>query len=914
MDAAPPTLHPPPAPARLPTSGTPSLAPAPADLLARARRLFFIIGLTSVGALAPLLTLGAPADWPFSLAPSAGAVGLCWLWIRGYRRGRFSRVSEAVEGPALFAITAGAGDPRHALGLLYIALFFRSLYGSGQRVLLRGVGYAGVYAAAVLATCLFGAGGDAAGGALFDLPGLLVTATLMYVLAATLNRHERSAARMHRLAHAGAALVGCATRDAVHATALAAAYDLARDLARARVTLFVGAEREMDVSGALGPGADALAGARLLLAALPDASRRDLLAGRSTTTAALDAAGLPFAFGAVLAPLAPHGALCGLLALDAGAPIPEETRDGVTAIAALAALALESARRTEERFRSLVRNASDVITVAADDGTTRYVSPAVEQVMGYQPDDLLGLNVFALLHPDDAAPVRECYADVGGRPGGFRTLELRARHRDGGWRWLEATISNQLHDPAIGGIVLNYRDVTERKVYQDELAHQAFHDPLTGLPNRASLRNRLESATARARRTGDALAVLFVDLDRFKVVNDSLGHAAGDRLLIAVAGRVRDCLGPDDTLARFGGDEFVVVRERATDLEAAEALAAQILDALQAPAPLEGREVFVGASIGIAFTVGGKDRADDLLRYAEMAMYRAKDRGKGRYEVADTVMGARARQRLDLEADLRRALDNGELTLSFQPEIALRTGQVAGAEALVRWEHGEHGAIPPERFIPLAEETRLILPIGRWVLRQACARARQWQTPDGPPVRIAVNVSARQFQHPGLVQDVAAALADSRLDPRCLTLEITETVLMEDAESALAMLSALKGLGVTLAMDDFGIGYSSLSYLQRFPVDMLKIDKVFVDALGSDREDAALARAMVALGRTLNLEVVAEGVERAEQAAELRALGCDFGQGYYFSRPVSGDDLAALVQHDRTADPRRDAAPPRRLA
>ena len=434
-----------------------------------------------------------------------------------------------------------------------------------------------------------------------------------------------------------------------------------------------------------------------------------------------------------------------------------------------------------------------------------------------------------------------------------------------------------------------------RREAETRLVHQAYHDPLTDLPNRALLLDRLGQALARAGRRDETVGVLFLDLDRFKLVNDSLGHPAGDRLLIEVAARLGGCARPGDTVARLGGDEFVVLLDGLAETAEAGKVADQVAEALEAPFALGEHDVAVTASIGVALAGPGQAGPSELLRDADVALYRAKERGKARYAVFDPGMGAGVRQRAALEADLRWALERGELRLAYQPLVELATGRVAAAEALARWAHPERGPVPPAEFIPLAEDTGLIVPLGRWVLDEACRQARAWAEEHADPPVVAVNLSARQFQHPDLVEDVAEALLRSGLSPRLLELELTESAVMADPEAAVATLRQLKGLGTGLAIDDFGTGYSSLGYLRRFPLDLLKIDKAFVAGLGRIAEDAAIVEAVVGLAHTLGLRVVAEGVETADQAARLRGLGCELAQGYLFGKPVTPEELGALL-------------------
>jgi diguanylate cyclase (GGDEF)-like protein len=439
------------------------------------------------------------------------------------------------------------------------------------------------------------------------------------------------------------------------------------------------------------------------------------------------------------------------------------------------------------------------------------------------------------------------------------------------------------------------RDISERKQAEIELSHAALHDTLTGLPNRALFLDRLGLALRRTERRSGSVAVLFCDLDRFKVVNDSLGHDAGDRLLVDVAKRIVTALRPADTVARFGGDEFTILCEDiAGEIEAA-TIAQRIVDVFRDPFVLEDGEVFLATSLGIAIARGTDDRAEDLIRDADAAMYRAKERGKGRYEIFDEAMRADAVARLETESALRRALDRGELLLHYQPEVDIVTGEVRGFEALVRWDHPARGLLAPSAFIPLAEETGLIVPIGEWVLREACTEATRWAGMSDEPLTLSVNLSARQLAQQDLVAMVRRAVAETGIDPSTLCLEITESAVMESGSATTAQLRALKSIGVRLAIDDFGTGFSSLAHLRRFPVDVLKIDGTFVAGLGHEPQDASIAAAVISLAHALGLETVAEGIETDEQHTVLRGLGCDLGQGYLFGHPAPAAEAVRLI-------------------
>ena len=430
----------------------------------------------------------------------------------------------------------------------------------------------------------------------------------------------------------------------------------------------------------------------------------------------------------------------------------------------------------------------------------------------------------------------------------------------------------------------------------DQLARQAFRDPLTSLPNRALFMDRLSHALTRTERRGEQLAVLFLDLDRFKVVNDSLGHGVGDQLLIGVSQRLAACLRPEDTIARLGGDEFAILLEDVKDDKGPTSVADRLTGELQQPFVVEGREVVITVSIGIAMSTARRMTPEDILRDADLAMYHAKGKGKARYEVFDKSMNAPAKERMDLELDLRNAVARGEFILHYQPVVELPTGRITEVEALVRWKHPQRGLLFPADFVGLSEETGLIVPLGRWVLHEACRQTRQWQlAAPATKLAISVNLSARQLQQPGLVDEIGEVLRETRLDPGALRLEITETVVMHDAPITLAKLEALKALGVQLAIDDFGTGYSSLGYLKRFPVDTLKIDRSFVKGIGRDVEDSAIVRAVITVAKSLGLSVTAEGIETADQLDQLRTLGCDHGQGYFFAKPMTSDRVPAFL-------------------
>jgi diguanylate cyclase (GGDEF)-like protein/PAS domain S-box-containing protein len=560
-------------------------------------------------------------------------------------------------------------------------------------------------------------------------------------------------------------------------------------------------------------------------------------------------------------------------------------------------------RQSEQRFRALVHHASDVFTVVDADGTIRYQSPAVEQVLSHTADDLIGRSLLELVHPDDRDLVRRLFDQARLQHGAPVVGEARMRPRgDGeGSRRFEMTVTDLLDDPTVEGLVLNYRDITERALYQEQLTQQAFTDPLTGLANRARFTERLDHAL---RQRGHMVGLLFIDLDRFKVINDSLGHDAGDQLLREVAKRLASCLREGDTLARLGGDEFTVLLPHVTGEEMAVEVAERLHAQLKRPFDLDGQEVGVSGSVGIATGMALRDQPEVLLRDADAAMYEAKASGRGRHAVFRVAMHTRAVSRLAIENDLRQAVETGELELHYQPIVDLRSDRLAAVEALVRWRRADGTLTQPAEFVPVAEETGLIYPIGRWVLHEACGQLMRWRAelPQAAGLQMSVNVSGRQLQDPSLTADVASALEEAGLDPGSLILELTESVVAMNLDAVTDMLQALRWMSVQLAMDDFGTGYSSLSSLSQLSMDILKIDRSFVARLDRDAEGRAVVYAIMSLANALGIRVTGEGVETAAQRAILTELGCQYGQGFLLGEAIPGEDLAELLR-TRKADP-----------
>jgi diguanylate cyclase (GGDEF)-like protein/PAS domain S-box-containing protein len=704
-------------------------------------------------------------------------------------------------------------------------------------------------------------------------------------MAGLIRQQERSLERERMLSAAGADLVAATSRDEIHDVALSAARAMA------------GSELVTVLHPLPAVGGQAQI-------ALRDAAERgDIVRLRAEQLAAL---AVPVDHDRVLVlDLAPHRAER-LLLVVAGRTTPgEPVRTSLRALAAQVALALERTALTEEvhrrrgeaRFGSLVRHASDLITVIGPDGTISYQSPSVERLLGFDADGMVGRRFEELLDSSDRDRVRDLLADAAAlareEP---EVLQFTLVHQNGSPHLFEVNCTNLLADEHVGGIVLNCRDISERKAFEEQLTHQAFHDPVTGLANRALFAERVRHAIARTRREHHSVAVVFLDLDDFKTINDSLGHAAGDEVLVEVAKRLATSIRASDTAARFGGDEFALLLEDIEGVQEAADTADRVLESLALPLRVAHKELSLRCSIGISVVSQGVAAgAEELIRDADAAMYRAKRDGKGSYRMFEPEMHEGVLARLELRTDLQRAIATEQLELYYQPVVRIQDGGITGVEALLRWRHPERGMIPPDQFIPLAEETGLIIPIGRWVLREGCRHARRMRDdlPTAADLTMSINLSVKQLQHSDVIADVRDAVDEAGIDPSALTLEITETVLMADTELAVTRLQELKALGVNLALDDFGTGYSSLSYLSRFPVDILKMDRSFLRE-GATPEMSGLASAVLALGSTLDLEVVAEGIEQSEQWTSLRELGCEFGQGFFFARPM---DAEAVLQH-----------------
>jgi diguanylate cyclase (GGDEF)-like protein/PAS domain S-box-containing protein len=742
-----------------------------------------------------------------------------------------------------------------------------------------------------------------------DVLVLIVASAVLFLLvvvrmAGLVRQEARVVSRERALRGAGVELVAAAGHDQVATAAISAVHRLLGAEPPVRLVLIAQNQAVVEASsdgatgGVVGDGtrdwlSNGSGSLRVLHSDPPAYVRGDLRLPEGQTT--------------MVAPLTVRGDVRGALVVSS----PESvTRDLVEALGALAtqvSLAVEGAslaadlhrRQGEARFRSLVAHASDLITVLDGEGLVTYQSPSIERVLGYRSHEIEGRRFDRLLVESDRPLLAQLISVDGPGEAEGHTIECSVLHRDGTPLTFEVQHTDLLHDEHVLGIVLNSRDVSERKAFEEQLAHQAFHDPVTKLANRALFSDRVEHALMRSTRGIPEIAVMFIDLDDFKTVNDSLGHTAGDEVLQEVGRRLKIAVRPTDTVARFGGDEFAVLLDGVDGSADAADAASRILRALELPIEIDGKNVVPRASVGICLV--GEDletpEATELLRNADVAMYMAKRDSKGSYRVFEPTMHERVVERLELRSDLQHALSLNQLELHYQPVVRLSGREILGVEALVRWNHPTRGLIPPVQFIPVAEETGLIIPMGRWILETAChegVRLQERFTRD-EPLTMSVNLSVRQLQSETLVADVRSALSLTGLPASSLVLEITESLMLTDTEFAMQQLHDLKRLGIRLAMDDFGTGYSSLSYLSRFPVDILKMDRSFV---GSE-DNEALTSAIIALGTSLSLEVVAEGIELAEQANSLEELGCELGQGYLFARPM---DAAALSSFLALAD------------
>ncbi|HEV8297535.1 MAG TPA: EAL domain-containing protein [Acidimicrobiales bacterium] len=560
---------------------------------------------------------------------------------------------------------------------------------------------------------------------------------------------------------------------------------------------------------------------------------------------------------------------------------------------------------SERRLRKLMEHAPDVVWLIGADGTVLYATAAVERLLGYRVDEIIGQSSFVMVDEADIPAMTEFFGGVLALPPGSPlTMELKTVRRDRQYRWTECTVTNMLEDPDIGAIVVNAHDITARKEVEEQLAHQALHDALTGLPNRMLIPDQIALVLSRPMDEEHLAAVLFIDLDSFKLVNDTLGHDVGDRVIRETAQRLEQVLANTGWIARFGGDEFIVVPTKPAPIERHFALAQNLCKALEPPFQLGGSPVYITASIGIATTSRSEGiDPSTLLRNADMAMYEAKRRRSGNIQLFDSSLQHIAEQRLETMSSLRSAIEEDRLVIHYQPVFGTASQRPVGVEALLRWNHPTRGLVGPGEFIDVAEETGLIVPIGEWVINRACQQLADWSRRGFPRLQASVNVSPKQLLDPEFVNKLRTAVARAGIDPTSLVVEITENLIMEDPATARAVLEEVAELGIGCAIDDFGMGYSSLAYLTRFPATILKIDRTFVAPLGEESnnplqysDDTTLVAAIVGMAHALGLVVVAEGVENEAQLIELRRLGCEYAQGFHLARPGPVAQIEALLQ------------------
>ncbi|MGH7610579.1 MAG: EAL domain-containing protein [Candidatus Dormibacteria bacterium] len=911
------SVHRPVLPGRRPRPADPRSHPlaAPAGLLPSVRWLLLGVALTSTALAVAIIGIFSNAPPQLRLC-SLGAIGwLAWWLVSGYRQQHFAAWRDLVALVALFVVGLGAADSESLLGVLYAALYFRALYATPMRAALVAVGFMAANLAALVVNAGLNRVAPSLEHAFAGTLALAMATVVVQVLRSAVSRRQQAMWREHTLRDAATQLLAASTAVAVYRAVQEVVQGVTTGHGRAALATLDGMQllvftarhasgrgvhqAYLEAAGLSQPLVEVLTGVQSLG---PDSELRQQLAhtlGFSPELPALQ-----------LVCLLSDGQPRGSFTVATAQPLPREQAEVLEILADECSLALsraalsEDLRRSEGRFRSLVQNSSDLILAIGPGGSFTYISPSVETLLGRPAPDPHRLSLADLVHPGDLAKVEAAIAEVGEARVAGPTLECRARHHDGGSRYLEVDLTNLRDDPYVGAVVLTARDVTERRELEDQLRHQALHDPLTGLANRALLRDRLEHALHTRRDGRSVLGLLSLDLDNFKTINDSYGHGVGDAVLLEVTKRIAECLRPADTFARLGGDEFAVLVEKVSSPVVVEAVAERIGEVLAEPMSLSsGQEVTVSASIGLITTKYTTADAEVILRDADIALYQAKADGKGRFVEFEPVLHRQAVQRMHVETGLRHALDRGELRLRYQPILSGGDHRLVGVEALLRWRDPDRSAVvSPDDFIEIAESTGLIVPIGRWVLYESCRQVSQWcrEYAGRQDLRLSVNVSARQLQHPGLAEDVRGALQASGLSSRQLILEVTESTIVKDVKQASLQLGALRRTGVRIAIDDFGTGHSSLAQLQHLPVDEIKIDRSFMERLTDGASGVAVAESVVKLGRALSLAVVVEGVETAEQLALLESMSSDpMLQGFLFAEPLEPSGVAAWLGTDR---------------
>jgi diguanylate cyclase (GGDEF)-like protein/PAS domain S-box-containing protein len=918
-------------------------------------RMRFLLLCLALANAAGALVVAAVATSNTPILYSAGVaapVAVSAIWLMVYRRRHMTPLADAVTVAAALVATAAA-DVRWQTDVdIYVtaATLFVAAFSSWRGLVIRtmllsaialghGIAHNRYDPAALPTATVF-------------VFVCVVLAALVFAAVRVLERYERTSRREQILSTMGLELVTASDLKTIASAALEAALSLCPDPGRARVIMAIRDEddpeprfgvigvrgwrsiglesSEVRASAGTEPGGYAEqirveSGDRWdivlpIAAATPEPGAASEKPGAEQPAAEEPEAAAPAAeepspeessprslkLGgqAIVTRITVSGVPRAVLVVESLEPLEAETDSAMQALATQVSLAIARTdlqrdaieQQSAARFQALIQSSTDVISIVTPDGRIRYQSPSAFQTFGYEPEIVIGMGFCDLVHPDDAERVMASFQQALGS-GDYAVVECRLRHAEGSWLHFEVRMTNLVDVEAVGGVVINARDVTERHNLEAELRHQAFHDALTGLANRTLFVNRVEHALTSARRDNATVGVLLCDLEGFRRLNDSLGLSAGDNALVMVAERLRGSVRGQDTVARLGGNEFGVLLDRlATPADATLAME-RIMAVLRQPLILPGAQVELQPHVGVAVSTAGDGTADELLRNGAVAMHQARVY-EGGYAIFDPEMHADAIRRMEMESLLRTAIDERQFVLHYQPLIDLRNGRLTGVEALVRWQHPRRGLVPPMEFIPLAEETGLIVPLGQWAIGEACNQVRHWQKqiPADEPIALNVNLSARQLRHPNIVRDIADALDDSGLMPGRLILEITESVLMIDTAATLSRLYQLKSLGVRLAVDDFGTGYSSFAYLRRFPVDILKIDKSFVDGVATEPTASALVDAMIRIGKTLHLETVAEGVERADQAERLRSLQCDLGQGYLFARPQPSDTITEMLR------------------